>query len=160
MRENYPFTGTGNVLRFCQGLVRIHIMNQILVVLDNDTEGRNTCRAIANLDLPRKSPRVTTLPDLDVCRSVRTIGPSGENREDINGRAVAIESFLDIWRDPADQADRPLVELRRTDGRLPGRAYRQGPLHASLRRVSEVRGYIRYARTRGSMGHLIAVCIA
>jgi hypothetical protein len=68
MRENYPFTGTGNVLRFCQGLVRIHIMNQILVVLDNDTEGRNTYRAIANLDLP-KNLRVTTLPDLDVCRT-------------------------------------------------------------------------------------------
>jgi hypothetical protein len=39
MAENYPFTGTGNVLRFCQGLASIKIQNKVLVVLDNDTSG-------------------------------------------------------------------------------------------------------------------------
>ena len=36
MTENYPFTGAGNLYRFCQGLARIRIQNRILVVLDND----------------------------------------------------------------------------------------------------------------------------
>ena len=159
MRENYPFTGTGNILRFCQGLARIHIMNQILVVLDNDAEGRNTYRAIANLDLPRNL-RVTTLPDLDVCRSVRTIGPSGENREDINGRAVAIECFLDIWRDPADE---PIVRWSNYVERMD--AY-QG---AIINKDRYTRRFGERARSeepydmRGLealWAHLIAVCIA
>jgi hypothetical protein len=159
MRENYPFTGTGNVLRFCQGLVRIHIMNQILVVLDNDTEGRNTHRAIANLNLPRNL-RVTTLPDLDVCRSVRTIGPSGENREDINGRAVAIECFLDIWRDPADE---PLV--RWSNYVEPMDAY-QGAIVDKDRYTRRFGDRARSAEPYDMRGlealwsHLVAVCTA
>jgi HEPN/Toprim N-terminal domain 1 len=32
MEEHYPFTGTGNLFRFCQGLSRIKIQNNVLVV--------------------------------------------------------------------------------------------------------------------------------
>ena len=39
MEEGYPFTGTGNLYRFCQGLVSIEIENNIVVVYDNDAEG-------------------------------------------------------------------------------------------------------------------------
>ena len=96
MTENYPFTGTGNVVRFCQGLVRIHILNRILVVLDNDTAGREAYAQLARLDLP-PGMRVTQLPDIERCRKVKTLGPSGVACEDINGKAVSIECFLDIW---------------------------------------------------------------
>lgn len=95
MSENYPFTGSGNLFRFCQGLARIGIQNRILVVLDNDTAGHSAARRIASLDLPPRM-RVTVLPDLDECRAVRTLGPSGERFEDINQRAVSIEWFLDM----------------------------------------------------------------
>jgi len=94
MSDNYPFTGTGNLFRFCQGLARIKIQNRILVVLDNDTAGRAVYRRILALDLPRRM-RVTVLPVLEECRNVRTLGPSGAQYEDINGRAVSIEWFLD-----------------------------------------------------------------
>jgi hypothetical protein len=96
MSENYPFTGTGNVVRFCQGLARIRVHNRILVVLDNDTAGREAFQQLTKLARPSRL-RVTLLPDHERCRKVRTLGPSGEGREDINGRAVAIECFLDIW---------------------------------------------------------------
>ena len=95
MSENYPFTGAGNLFRFCQGLARIRIQNRILVVLDNDTAGLRAARQIGSLDLPPRM-RVAVLPDLDECRAVRTLGPSGEQCEDINRRAVSIEWFLDI----------------------------------------------------------------
>jgi HEPN/Toprim N-terminal domain 1 len=94
MSENYPFTGTGNLFRFCQGLARIKIQNRILIVLDNDTAGHTASRRITALDLPPRM-RVAVLPDLEECRRVRTLGPSGTHYEDINGRAVSIEWFLD-----------------------------------------------------------------
>ena len=94
MTDNYPFSGTGNLFRFCQGLVRIKIQNRILILLDNDTAGRAALRKILALELPHRM-RVAVLPALDECRRVRTLGPSGVQYEDINGRAVSIEWFLD-----------------------------------------------------------------
>lgn len=39
MKENYPFTGTGNLFNFCVGLCRINIQNNIIAIFDNDTAG-------------------------------------------------------------------------------------------------------------------------
>lgn len=93
MTENYPFTGTGNVVRFCQGLARIKIQNRILVVLDNDSAGHDALARIKELALPRRM-RAMVLPDLEECRNVRTLGPAGDQDADINGKAVSIEWFL------------------------------------------------------------------
>jgi hypothetical protein len=41
-------------------------------------------------------PGWKALPDLDDCRRFCTLGPSGPGVEDINGRAVSIELFLDL----------------------------------------------------------------
>ena len=44
MEEGYPFTGTGDLYRFCQGLVSIEIENNVVVIYDNDAEGvENYC---------------------------------------------------------------------------------------------------------------------
>lgn len=94
MKNNYPFTGTGSVVQFCRGLARINIQNRILVVLDNDTAGHEALALINELTLPRRM-RATVLPDLEECRSVRTLGPAGEQDADINGKAVSIEWFLE-----------------------------------------------------------------
>lgn len=93
MTDNYPFTGTGNVVRFCQGLARIKIQNRVLVVLDNDTAGLEAFHRIQELDLPPRM-RATVLPDLEECRNVQTLGPGGEQRMDVNGKAVSIEWFV------------------------------------------------------------------
>jgi hypothetical protein len=95
MAENYPFTGTGNVVRFCEGLCKINILNRVLVVLDNDTAGRAAAHRLKTLKLPPQI-RTLVLPDLKKCRNVRTIGPTGQNFENVNGRAVSIEFFLDL----------------------------------------------------------------
>ncbi len=116
MSENYPFTGTGNVFRFCQGLARIKIQNRTLIVLDNDTAGHDAAKKIRELSLPANM-KVAVLPDLDECNSMLTIGPSGQQREDVNGRAVSIECFLDLR-----QNERPEPSVRWT-------SYNEG-LHA------------------------------
>lgn len=95
MSENYPFTGTGNLTNFCQGLARIRIQNKVLVVFDNDTAGNAAYQKVKALHLP-PNMRVALLPPLPDFESFPTLGPSGPNTENINGKAVAIELFLDL----------------------------------------------------------------
>ena len=125
MDRGYPFTGTGNVYRFCQGLARIQIQNRMLVVLDNDAAGCETYQRLACLGLPTNM-HVTKLPDLRECGSLRTLGPSGEAYLDVNGCAVSIEMFLDLARDVDGE---PTVQwtgynegLRRWQGQLVGKS--------------------------------------
>lgn len=95
MKDNYPFTGTGNLVNFCKGLSAIKVQNKIVVVLDNDTAGHDALRRLSTVTLP-ENMRVTVLPELDELKHFRTAGPSGETNEDVNGRAATIECFLDL----------------------------------------------------------------
>ena len=40
MNEGYPFTGTGNLHNFTKGLIGISVQNNIIILYDNDAEGR------------------------------------------------------------------------------------------------------------------------
>lgn len=95
MEDNYPFTGTGNLYRFCQGLTSIRIQNKTLVLFDNDLEGVDKFKKTNNLNLPRQM-KIMKLPELEEFTNFLTVGPTGETRENINGKAVAIECFLDL----------------------------------------------------------------
>lgn len=95
MEEGYPFTGTGNLHRFCQGLVSIGIENRVLVVYDNDAEGAARHRDTLSLRLP-PNMRAICLPAHDRLRAFSTEGPEGSGISDINGRAAAIECYLDL----------------------------------------------------------------
>lgn len=95
MDKNYPFTGTGSLYNFCMGLCRINIRNNIIVIFDNDTTGLEKYHKSQALEKP-DTLIITKLPDYQEFASVLTFGPHGESKEDINGRAVAIECFLDF----------------------------------------------------------------
>lgn len=95
MREGNPFPGVGNLVSFCRGLARIGAGGHVLVALDNDAAGRDALRQLKALPMPAGFI-ATTLPDLDELRQVRTLGPAGEAIENINGRAAALECFLDF----------------------------------------------------------------
>ncbi len=98
MEEGYPFSGTGNLHRFAQGLVSIGIQNNILIVYDNDAEGASKLRATQSLSLPSNF-RAIKLPTLEAFETFNTIGPSGPTIENINGKAAAIECYLDLDAD-------------------------------------------------------------
>ena len=100
MTENYPFTGTGNLTNFCHGLARIRIQNKVLVVFDNDTAGNAAYQKVEALQMP-PNMRIALLPPLPDFKSFPTLGPSGPSNEDINGKAVAIELYLDLTHGPA-----------------------------------------------------------
>lgn len=95
MEGHYPFTGTGNLFRFCQGLSRIKIQNNVLVIFDNDAAGVEKFEQSRNLNRP-KNMHICRLPDHDFFSSFKTVGPNGTSKENINGSAVAIECFLDL----------------------------------------------------------------
>lgn len=103
MEENYPFTGSGNLLNFCKGLQKIKIQNKTLVIFDNDAEGIEKFIQAKKLPLP-DNMRVMHLPSLEEFKSFPTIGPSGESLSDINGQAVAIELFLDLKHNNIDSS--------------------------------------------------------
>lgn len=95
VNESHPFWGTGNLVKFAEGLVRIDVHNQILFVLDNDAEGLDALRRIRALGLPRNI-RAMILPDLPAFAHFPARGPEGVTDCDINGRAAAIECYLDL----------------------------------------------------------------
>lgn len=111
MEEGYPFSGTGNLFRFVRGLVSIAVTNNILVVLDNDAAGVAVLERFANLGLP-SNIRVLKLPELEEFKSFPTVGPTGTANTDINGKAAAIECYLELdsvakvrWGGFNDEAD-------------------------------------------------------
>ena len=93
--ERHPFSGTGNLVKFAEGLVRIDIQNKVLFILDNDAEGVDALKRLKDLQMP-PNMRAILLPDHDAFRSFPTIGPEGTRKSDINGRAAAIECYLDL----------------------------------------------------------------
>ncbi len=50
--ERHPFWGTGNLVKFAEGLLRIEVLNQVLFVFDNDAEGVDAFRKLEKLNLP------------------------------------------------------------------------------------------------------------
>lgn len=96
MEENYPFTGTGNLYNFSSGLTKIKIQNKTLVIFDNDEAGifsYNKCKTKLE---ELKNLKFYHLPNMIEFDSFLTVGPTGESYQNINGKAVSIECFLDL----------------------------------------------------------------
>ncbi len=93
--KGHPFSGAGSLVRFAEGLVKIDVHNQILFLLDNDAEGVGAFRSISALHLP-ENMRAATLPEMERFRNFNTRGPDGASTANINGRAAAIECYLDL----------------------------------------------------------------
>jgi hypothetical protein len=96
--ERHHFWGTGNLIKFAEGLLRIEVLNQILFVFDNDAEGVDAFRKLEKLKLP-SNMRAMLLPDLEEFEAFATRGPEGIGISNINGRAAAVECYLDLRLD-------------------------------------------------------------
>lgn len=93
--DRHPFPGTGNLLKFAEGLAKIDVHNQIIFLFDNDAEGFDTYQRLLKLSLPANM-RAMMLPELEQFRSFPVQGPEGVTCADINRRAAAIECYLDL----------------------------------------------------------------
>jgi HEPN/Toprim N-terminal domain 1 len=99
MDEGYPFSGTGSLFNFTKGLISIAIQNNVIILYDNDVEGVFNFNRTSKLNIPRNM-RVLKLPDRPEFRAFQTTGPAGDHAGDINGRAAAIECYLDLGATP------------------------------------------------------------
>lgn len=93
--ERHPFSGTGSLVKFAEGLAKIDVHNQIIFMFDNDAEGIDACNAVRRFNLPNNM-RTLVLPELEEFRKFPARGPDGVTNSDINGRAAAIECYLDL----------------------------------------------------------------
>ena len=96
--QRHPFSGTGNLLKFAEGLAKIDVQNQVVFVFDNDAEGSNAYKRFSEMQLPHNM-RAMVLPELEEFRAFPARGPDGISKADINGRAAAIECYLDLELD-------------------------------------------------------------
>lgn len=93
--ERHPFSGTGSLVKFAEGLAKIDVQNKIVFLFDNDAEGVEALRAVRRFKLPSNMSTLV-LPDLEEFRQFPAQGPDGIRNSDINGRAAAIECYLDL----------------------------------------------------------------
>ncbi len=93
--QSHPFPGTGNLVKFAEGLVHIDVQNRIVFLLDNDAEGLAGFRKIETMQKP-VNMRAMMLPRLDEFQGFPALGPEGISISDINERAAAIECYLDL----------------------------------------------------------------
>ncbi|WP_082572238.1 HEPN/Toprim-associated domain-containing protein [Variovorax sp. Root434] len=93
--ERHPFSGTGSLVRFAEGLAKIDVHNNVLFIFDNDAEGWDALDQIRRFTLPANM-RAMALPELDEFLSFPAFGPQGTMTADINKKAAAIECYLDL----------------------------------------------------------------
>ena len=100
MEDGYPFAGTGNMINFLKGLIKISVQNNVVVLFDNDVAGVETYNRCHELPL-LENIRVLKLPDMDNFQQFNTIGPNGSQKSNVNGQGAAIECYLDLPKDAA-----------------------------------------------------------
>lgn len=88
-----PPGGAGNLQNVLKSFAAAGIPNRVIAVVDNDTAGRQAANSIRRLPLPKQYSCIT-LPPLGMADSYPCIGPSGEDRQNVNGRAASIEMYL------------------------------------------------------------------
>lgn len=95
VEDRHPFSGTGNLAKFAEGLVKIDVHNRVVFLFDNDAEGHDAYSSLQRFAFP-VNMRAMVLPDLEELRNFLARGPDGVSSTDINGRAAAIECYLDL----------------------------------------------------------------
>lgn len=103
--ERHPFPGTGNLVKFAEGLIKIDVQNQVVFLFDNDAEGFDAYQRLLTFNL-LSNMRAMMLPDLEQFLAFPARGPEGVINTNINKRAAAIECYLDL-----EQGDYPSAKV-------------------------------------------------
>lgn len=102
MEDGYPFTGVGELYKFCKGLCKIKALKQMLVIFDNDTAGIEKYEKAKKLQTP-ENMQIIKLPNHSSFEQFHTVGPNGKSICNINNLGVSIECFLDLNSIPKDE---------------------------------------------------------
>ncbi|MFI9641409.1 HEPN/Toprim-associated domain-containing protein [Micromonospora sp. NPDC051925] len=160
--ESHPFSGTGSLVKFAEGLAKIDVQNQVLFVFDNDAEGLEAHQRLSTLMLPGNM-RSVMLPQLEEFCSFPTRGPEGVHHTDINRRAAAIECYLDL-----NAGNHPPAKIRWTnykknlDTYQGALEFKEGYYKQFLKQTRESldRGTYDVRKIEAVLDYLIAECVA
>jgi len=94
----HHFWGASGLVKFAEGLKKIDIHNKVLFIFDNDVEGDLAYKKLSNIQLA-PNLRAMLLPYIDKFENFLVRGPDGVGKANINGRAAAIECYLDLRLD-------------------------------------------------------------
>ena len=84
---------TDEVVKYVKAFASAKIENRVIALLDNDAAGMEAKKQLEAIKLPNNF-RVMTLPDVKIAEKYLTIGPTGEEFVNVNGRACSIEMYL------------------------------------------------------------------
>ncbi len=84
--------GIGHLGLLIRSLAGLGFANRLIAVFDNDAAGTAEAGRLRKNQLPPNF-RIVTLPSLEDGRNYPTVGPSGNNFEDINGKACSLEMY-------------------------------------------------------------------
>jgi hypothetical protein len=135
--ERHPFSGTGSLVKFAEGLAKIDVQNNIVFLFDNDAEGVEAFKAISRFKLPSNMTTLV-LPCLEQFRQFPALGPNGVITSDINGRAAAIECYLDLSQAQYEPAKIVWTNYKRESGVYQGALeYKESYAKAFFEQTSE-----------------------
>lgn len=154
MEEGYPFAGTGNLFRFLQGLISIGVQNNVVVLYDNDAEGAASYERTLELNVPANMA-ILKLPDSSDFTDFNALGPNGRHKADINGRAAAIECYLDLGEAPIIRWTSFNSRTNSYQGELVGKTEY---MRTFLSQRTQVEGYD-YGRIEAVLDTIIERCI-
>ena len=159
MEEGYPFSGTGNLHRFAQGLVSIGIQNNTIIVYDNDAEGVAKLNATRSISLPSNF-RAIQLPVIEAFERFNTIGPTGISTEDINGKAAAIECYLDLELDGLPQPIVRWTSFNRDLGVYHGELEHKTQFMKKFLQLRSANGTYKSEKIEAILDAIVAECVA
>ncbi len=88
-----PQGGANNNVNLLKSFAAAGISSPVLAIFDNDTAGHKALRDARRLSLPR-SFMLASYPDIELASHYPTLGPSGMEELDVNGRACGIEMYF------------------------------------------------------------------
>ena len=140
---------------FTKGLISISVQNNVVILYDNDAEGVFSFNRTVKLNVP-DNMRILKLPDLPVFQDFDTIGPAGTHRADINGRAAAIECYLDTGPGAVVRWKNHHKELDVYHGEL----VRKGDVMKAFKAQARVNADYDFSRIAAVVDMIISECTA
>ena len=105
--DDYKVQGSTNFLtHYLKAFIAAGVENRVIALYDNDSAGQAEILELQKINRPDNF-RWLKLPEIDIAKDYPTIGPSGNENMDINGKACSIELFLgtDVLKENPDESD-------------------------------------------------------
>jgi len=100
--SSFSVQGSTNFLtHYLKAFIAAGIKNQVIALYDNDSAGLAELEGLRSIRCPNNF-KIMHLPDIEIAKHYPTLGPTGKEIMNINGKACSIEMFLgeDVLKDP------------------------------------------------------------